>query len=188
MRLFDFSYRTRQSAALALLMAVIFWQGAALCPADAKKKKDAGVDVAAEAAKQEAALKKELDPVNKQINDLMVKMQSRGLFSPTDAGKLTSVRFKLFDIISQYPAQPILAGPAYQAGLLLSEREEFHNAYELFSFVAESFPQHAYGLKAKSQIQQLERRLGANYFPKELGQTLVSPKPDEKTAAKPEKK
>jgi hypothetical protein len=127
----------------------------------AEAKKAAGPDPAAQA---EAELKKSLDPVNDQLMKLMIKVQSRALLSPDEAGQLADLKYKLLDMMNQYPQSLQLARPAYQAGVLFTEREEYNDAYELFNYVAKGFTTNPYGLKAKGQIQQLEKRFGPAYF------------------------
>jgi len=144
----------------------------------AKKKKDDGKD----AAKQEAEIKAIVDPVDKTLTTLTVKIQSRGLFSPQDAGKLADVKLKLEGLIDLYPKAPQIVKPIFQTGILLTEREDYLEGYELLSFLVNQFPDNPYGLKAKSKILQLEKKLGSDYFPKED----PAESPDATAATKPE--
>lgn len=129
--------------------------------AEAKKKVEAGPDPAAQA---EAELKKNLDPISTQLNALMIKIESRALLSPSEAGQLADLKYKLLDLINQPTPNALVSKPVYQAGVLFSEREEFNDAYELFNYLAQNFPTTSYGAKAKGQLQQLEKRFGASYF------------------------
>jgi hypothetical protein len=144
--------------------------------AEAAKKKAAGADPAVQA---EADLKKNLDPINDRLTKLMVKIQSRSLLSPDEAGQLVDLKFKLMDIMNQYPQNVLIARPVYQAGVLFSEREEYNDAYELFNYLAQGFPTNPYGAKAKGQVQQLEKRFGASYFSVEA----AAPSPASTTAS-----
>jgi hypothetical protein len=147
------------------------------------KKKAAGPDPAAQA---DAEVKKGVDPLNEQLTKLMIKVQSRALLSPEDAGKLADIKYKLQDLMDQYPQSVLLSKPIYQAGILFSEREEYNDAYELFNFLAQSFPTNPYGTKAKSQIQQLEKRFGPAYFSAEPSATgNVAPNNNSTTVAAP---
>lgn len=137
----------------------------------AKKKKDDGKD----AAKQEAEIKAVIDPVDKTLTTLMVKIQSRGLFSPQDAGKLADVQLKLEGLMDLYPKAPQIVKSVFQTGILLTEREDYMNGYEMLSFVATQFPDNPYGLKAKSKILQLEKKLGPDYFPKDEAAAPADP-------------
>jgi hypothetical protein len=139
-------------------------------PAEAKKKA-AAVDPAAAAA---AELQKTLDPINKKLLDLTVLVQSRALLSPKQAGELVDIKYKLLDIMNQFPQNELLVRPMYQAGVLFMEREEFNDAYELFHYVALGAATNAYVAKSKSQIQQLEKRFGPNYFYVDAAGTLPS--------------
>lgn len=129
--------------------------------AEAKKKAAAGPDPAIAA---EAELKKNLEPIAKQLTDLQFKIQSRELLSPKDAGQLAELKYQLLDIVNQNPQNVLIAKPLYQAGIIYSEREEYNDAYELFSYLSQGFPTNPYGGKAKGQIQQLEKRFGPGYF------------------------
>lgn len=148
-----------QKVAISMVLVGLM-MGTGMPWADAKKKA-AGPDPAAQA---DVEVKKGVDPINEQLGKLMIKIQSRALLSPKDAGDLADIKYKLADMMDQYPQNALLAKPVYQAGVLLFAREEYSDAYELFSYVAQGYPTNPYGLKAKGQIQQLEKRFGADYF------------------------
>jgi hypothetical protein len=148
----------------------------------AAKKKAAGPDPAAQA---EEEVKKGLEPINTELTKFMIKVQSRSLLSPDEAGKLADLKFKLMDIMNQYPQSTSLAKPVYQAGMLFAEREEYNDAYELFSYLAQGFPTNPYGVKAKGQIQQLEKRFGASYFTVEAAATGTTQTPAAGTTPAP---
>ncbi len=167
--------------AMLCLVAGIFGDSSALA-ATKKKKGDDG------AAKAEAEMQKNLEPITEQLGKLMVKIQSRSLLSPNEAGQLVDIKYKLMDMMDQHPQNALLAKPIYQAGILFSERESFNDAYELFNYVAQGFPATQYGAKAKSQIQQLEKRFGNSYFsveaatpPSAASATGATPAPDKPT-------
>ena len=165
----------KQKSVLMLALLCFSMVGGQDLTAEAKKKA-AAVDPAAQAAAEaeakakaaEAELKKGLDSVTKDLNDLMVKVQSRTLFSPSEAGKLVDIKYKLLDLMDQFPQNPMLAKPVYQAGTLFTDREAYNDAFELFNYLAQGYMSNPYGAKAKGQIQQLERRFGANYFSVEM--------------------
>ncbi|MGE0199647.1 MAG: hypothetical protein AB7P76_01625 [Candidatus Melainabacteria bacterium] len=142
-------------------------------PAEAKKAKQDDGQAAAAAA--EAELKKQVDPIAKELDGMMTKLQSRALFSPTDAGKLADIKYKLTDLISQYPDSPMIVRPVFQAATLFAEREEFLDAYELYNFLASGFAAQPYGMRSKVKLEQLKKELGADYFPKELADTYKKP-------------
>lgn len=125
------------------------------------KKKATGPDPGAQA---DAEVKKGIEPINAQLDKLIIKVQSRALLSPKEAGELAELKYKLMDIMNQYPQNALLARPVYQAGILFYERESYNDAYELFNYLAQGYPANPYGTKAKGQIQQLEKRFGADYF------------------------
>lgn len=145
--------------ALVLLSLLVL---APLEAADAAKKKKGGN---ADQAKIEAEVKAAVTPIEKILTTLSVKLQSRGLFSPQDAGQLADTKMKIFDLMSQYPTQPMIVRPVYQAGMILSDRGEYEDSYELLSFLSTQHGQTPYGIKAKAKMQQLERQLGPNFFP-----------------------
>jgi hypothetical protein len=125
------------------------------------KKKAAEADPAAAA---EEALKKEVGPLSDKIKAFMVKEESRLLLSPKEAGELADLKFKLMDLMNDNPQNPLLAKPLYQGAVLLSLREEFNDAYNLFLSVSQNYPTTPYGMKAKGHIAQLVKRFGADYF------------------------
>ncbi|MBK8190859.1 MAG: hypothetical protein IPK79_10465 [Vampirovibrionales bacterium] len=139
---------------LALLLTVGVW------PADAKKKKGGG-DPAAE-----AKLKETVDGLGPTLSKLLSKIQSRYLFSPEDSGQLADARFKLMDLMQQFPKNPLLIQPVYQAAVVSKKREDYDEAFEMFSFLSANFPDNQYGLRAQGEIQSMRRLLGENYFPK----------------------
>ena len=149
---------------IALLLAILclgLGLGPSVNMSAEAKKKAGGPDPAAAA---DAEVKKVVDPINIQLTKLMVKVQSRALLSPADAGQLTDIKYKLEDALTQYPQNALLAKPLYQSGILFCQREGFNDAYELFSYLAQGYPTTPYGLKAKGQMAQLEKRFGADYF------------------------
>ncbi len=165
----------KQKSALMLLLLCFSVVGGQDLTAEAKKKAatmDPAVQAAAEAEAKakaaEAELKKGLDSVTKDLNALMINVQARKLFSPAEAGKLVDIKYKLLDMMEQFPQNAMLAKPVYQAGTLFTEREAYNDAFELFNYLAQGYTTNPYGAKAKGQIQQLERRFGANYFSVEM--------------------
>lgn len=168
----------RQNMKKSMLFALLIGLSVAVSldmTADAKKKA-AGPDPAAQA---DAEVKKGLDPINDGLTKLMIKVQSRALLSPDEAGQLADLKYKLMDLMNQYPQNAQLVKPVYQAGILFTLREEYNDAYELFNYLAQGFATNPYGLKAKGQMQQLEKRFGPGYFSVDA----VSPAPATATAA-----
>ncbi len=174
-----FFYQRLNKVTLGLAIALMIL-GLGLTPslnlgAEAKKKA-AAVDPA---ATMDAEVKKVVDPINTQLGKLMLKVESRTLLSPADAGQLADIKFKLEDAYTQYPTSTLLVRPLYQAGILFFQREAYNDAYELFSYLVQGFPTTPYGLKSKGQIAQLEKRFGADYF---AADGAVSGSPDATTA------
>ena len=168
----------KMTAGLAVALMIL---GLGLSPslnlgAEAKKKA-AAVDPA---ATMDAEVKKVVDPINDQLGKLMLKVESRTLLSPADAGQLADIKFKLEDVYTQYPTSTLLVRPLYQAGILFFQREAYNDAYELFSYLVQGFPTTPYGLKSKGQIAQLEKRFGADYF---AADGAASVTPDAATAS-----
>lgn len=126
------------------------------------------LNLAAEAKKKagggDAEVKKVVDPINEQLGKLMIKVQSRALLSPEEAGQLVDIKFKLVDALTQYPGNALLVRPLYEAAILFSQRESYNDAYELYSYLAQGFAATPYGMKSRGQIAQLEKRFGAEYF------------------------
>lgn len=136
------------------------------------KKKAVGPDPAAQA---EAELQKTLEPINAELIRLMIKIQSRALLSPQEAGQITELKYQLLDILNRNPQNALITTPLYQAGVLFYIREEYNDAYEMFNYLAGHFPETSYGAKAKGQIQQLEKRFGAGYFAIETALSSTAP-------------
>ncbi len=129
--------------------------------AEAAKPKAVAVDPAAGG---DADLKKMLDPITVDLLKMLSSVDARALLSPTDEAKLVDIKFKLMDAMDQAPTNVLLVKPVYLAGLLFANRESFNDAHDLFGFLATGFPTNSYGLKAKVQMQQMEKQLGADYF------------------------
>ncbi len=172
-----------KSAALFLLVCLL-WGGAPDLTAEAKKKAakvdpaaQAAADAEAKAKAAEAELQKGLTPLATDLTKLMMRIQGRGLLSPEEAGKLVEIKYKLLDLMEQYPQNPLLAKPVYQAGTLFSEREAYNDAFEMFQYLAQGYISNPYGAKAKGQIQMLERKFGANYFSVEMAAPVNPPDP-----------
>jgi hypothetical protein len=129
----------------------------ALCPlsAEAAKKKKGGGD---------AELQKNLEPIAKVIDELNIKVQSRLLFSPKDSGQLSEVKYKLLDLLKDNATNPLMVKPLYQAAVLYTGREQFTDAYELFSYLSTNFPETPYGIRAKNEMFKLKKMLGDDYF------------------------
>lgn len=167
----------------ALFMLACLVLGAAPDLTAEAKKKAAKVDPAAQAAAEaeaktkaaQAALEKGLTPLATDLTKLMMRVQGRGLLSPEEASKLVEIKYKLLDLMEQYPQNPLLAKPVYQAGTLFSEREAYNDAFEMFQYLAQGYMSNPYGAKAKGQIQMLERKFGANYFSVEMAAPVNPP-------------
>jgi len=129
--------------------------------AEAKKKAAAGPDPAAVA---EEALKKDIGPLCEKITQFMVKEESMRLLSPKEAGELAELKFKLMDLMNDNPQNPLMAKPLYQGAILMTMREDYDDAYNFFSYVAQNYPTTPYGMKSKVQVSQLEKRFGADHF------------------------
>lgn len=168
-------FSLKQKSAIALLLLTLCFTGLGDLTAEAQKKK-AKVDPAAQAAAEAEAkakaeveaLKKGLDPVAAQLTKLMMRIEGRGLLSSEEAGQLVDMKYKLLDLMEQFPQNASLAKPVYQAGIIFVDREAYNDAFEMFNYLAQGYASNPYGAKAKGQIQTLERKFGANYFSVEL--------------------
>ncbi len=127
----------------------------------AKKKKDNG-------AAADAELQKGLEPLNKSLSDMLIKIQGRMLFSPKEAGALADIKYKLFDLMKDNGKNPLLVKPLYQASIIYIKREQYEDAYELLSYLSNTFPDNPYAMRAKNQVLALKKRLGEDYFPPDL--------------------
>ena len=163
--------KASKTAIAALLVLAVALGAGFSTPADAKKK----------AAKGPTAeeIQKSIDTLTKDVDGLTMKVQSRALLSPQENGKLVEIKFKLMDLMGQSPNNPALVRPLYQAGVLYNARESYNDAYELFNYLTEGYPANPYSNKAKSQMQMLEKRFGADTFFVEKG----SPAPGTANAA-----
>lgn len=139
----------------SLLFFSLLSVGPGYLSAEAAKKKKGGGD---------AELQKTLEPMAKSLDALMGKVQSHMLFSPKDSGALLSLKFQLMDLMKDNPNNPLLVKPLFQAGVIYAGREQFIDSYEMFNYLTTNFPDNPYGIRAKSEIQQLKKLLGENYF------------------------
>lgn len=149
----------KRLTALMIALAFLLSSGFGPLDAEAKKKDKKG------GGESETKLKEELDPMVTSLNKLMVKVQSRAFLSPQEAGNMSELTFKLMSLINDYPKSTLLIQPVYQAGILCKSREQYDDAFELFSFLAYQFPESPYGLRSQGQIQQMRRALGADALP-----------------------
>ncbi len=168
--------RLRQGTSLILIGSVFLSMGVGNLSANAKKKKKE-VDPQAE-----AKLKEGLEPLSESLNKLLIKIQSRYLFSPEDSGELADIRYKLMELMKKHPKNKQMVQPVYQAAVLYQKRELYDEAYELYTFLSSSFPDNPYGLRANSEIRSMKRLLGDNYFPDPIYEAK------EPKAKKPKKK
>ena len=142
---------------ISLLLLVVCLVGVGIPVSEAKKKKSKGPS--------EADLKKSLESIDKDLFELVKKSQSRTLFSPEETGALTEIRFELVDLMNHFPGNPMLTKPVYQAGRLYIAREMWKDAYEVYEFLSEKYPDNPYGLRAKSELTWLVRQKGSEFFP-----------------------
>lgn len=149
-----------QALLMAAILAVSIGFSGSIT-AEAKKKAAAAADPSAQA---DTEIKKVLDPLNEQLSKLMIKLQSRALLSPEEAGKLVDLKYKLLDLLGQYPQNALLAKPLFQAATLFAQREAYEDAYEMFNNLVQGYATSPYGLKAKGQLQQMDKKFGAGYF------------------------
>ena len=169
--------------ALAILVAVMLLLPTVTGEAwAARKKKDSAEEDATKAA---AELQKTLEPIATQLDELMAKMQARALFSPQDAGVLGKIKYQLVDLMYANPKDDQMAKPVYQAAVLYTDREDYNDAYELFSYVSSKYPKTPYAQKSLMKLGELERRLGANYF--SSAKTEAPPEKPEKKAEEAKK-
>lgn len=175
-------FSLKQKGTMALLLLSLCFTGLGDLTAEAQKKK-AKVDPAAQAAAEaeakskaeEEAIKKGLEPIASELTKLLIRVQGRGLLSPEEAGHLVDLKYKLLDLMEQYPQNMTLAKPVYQAGTLFMDREAYNDAFEMFNYLAQGYASNPYGAKARGQIQILERKFGANYFSVEKATPVVAP-------------
>ncbi len=164
---------------LFIMGGLLFSLGFSDLSADAKKKKKV-VDPQAE-----EKLKKGLEPLSDSLSKLLIKIQSRYLFSPEDSGELADIRYKLMALMKEHPKNKQMVQPVYQAAVLYQKRELYDEAYELYTFLSSTFPENPYGLRSTSEIRTMKRLLGENYFPPPIYQPKVKkPKSKKKNSNK----
>ncbi|MBX2860243.1 MAG: hypothetical protein KTR14_03345 [Vampirovibrio sp.] len=118
-------------------------------PAEAKKKKGGG----------DAEVQKSLDEFKENLQSLLIKSQSRYIFSPKESGELAEIKFKLMDLMQSNPTSTALVTPVYQTGIIYVAREGYLDAYELFSFIAGNFPDNPYATRSKSMLNRLKSNI-----------------------------
>lgn len=147
----------REVLTTTLLLCCLFCSmGSADFVAEAAKKK---------AGKGDAELEKTLEPMNKTLAQLIVKAQSRALFSPKESGELVDIKYQLLDLMKDNTTNPLLIKPVYQAAVLCNQREQFDDAMDLYNFLIANFADSPYGLRAKGELQLLKKQIGADPQP-----------------------
>lgn len=138
-----------------LTLLVLCTTSLSLEPALAAKKKKGG----------DSELQKVLEPMTKTIDDLLAKVQSHYLFSAKDNDALVTLKYQVLDIIKDNPTNPLVMKPVYQTAVIYNKREQFIDAYDLFTFISANFPDTPYGQRAKGEITKMKKQLGEDYFP-----------------------
>ena len=135
-----------------------------------------------------AMVKKELLTLQPEINRLLSKSRSRGLFTPEDSDKVNQIRETLNLLIGGSPKSEELVEPAYQAGQLFLARELYFDSYEAFSFIERQFPANAYATKAMFQKRMVLRKMPAEDREALEAEATATPATMESTAKPASKK
>ena len=112
----------------------------------------------------EEEVKAAVQPVQQKVVQLLAKIQSRLLFTPKDNEALEEVKWQVMDLVAQYPDSPLMVQPVYQAAVLLSRREWYQDAYDLFSHITTTYPDNPMTPKAQLELNKLSKRFGADTF------------------------
>ncbi len=148
-----------------------------------KKKKKKGPS----AEEIEKKLTETLTPTNENLNKLMMKTQSRAIFSPDESGQLIEMHYQLLTMMKEHPTHQFLVEPIYQAGVLQMLRENYDEAFEMFRHLEMNFPESPFTARAAHQFKKMKRTMmakgfEADYFPeieKPMTEEMVE-KPDKK--------
>jgi len=127
-------------------------------------------------SKDEKAITKEVEPLQKTLNTLTVKVQSRGLFSVDDVTQLVDTSDKVLQLAKDYPNQPMVADWLYRTAQLLVKREQWEQAWTLLNEFSTQFADHPFVPRVKGQLAFVERQMGGA----ELGTTTTANAPAEK--------
>jgi hypothetical protein len=129
------------------------WFYAPSVDAAKKKKGDGG------AAAAEAEIQKVLEPLQKNLDSLTLKLAGKGLFSPEETGLLDQAKYQLVELMGKAPptaaASPLLAKPLYQAAQLFKNREWWEDAFDFFQFVSTRYPETPLGKRAGLELAHL---------------------------------
>jgi hypothetical protein len=152
----------------------------ALQPALAPLGLALNVPVAWAKKKSAAKVKKELEPLDKTLQKLRVKVQAHGLFSSDDAKALETLQSQFTQLMEDAPGQPLMMRPVYQLAVLLEKRERYLEAYEAYYFVGLHFNETMFGRLSRSRVSQLSKAhndLPEAEFPAVSASTAATAKP-----------
>lgn len=107
--------------------------------------------------KSAAKVKKELEPLDKVLQKLRVKVQAHGLFSSDDAKALETLQSQFTQLMEEAPGQALMMRPVYQLAVLLEKRERYLEAYEAYYFVGLHFNETMFGRLSRSRLAQLSK-------------------------------
>ncbi|MFN8614449.1 MAG: hypothetical protein U0003_00850 [Vampirovibrionales bacterium] len=140
----------------ALLLLIAMESFSTVTPLALAKKKKKGAS--------EEEVKAAVQPMQQNVIELLSKIQARLLFTPKDNEKLEEVKWQVMDLVAQYPDSPLMVQPVYQAAILLSKREWYQDAYDLFSHLTTAYPDHPINAKAQFEMARLTKRYGSDAF------------------------
>lgn len=152
----------------------------------AKKKKEKKKGPSAEEI--EKKLTEELTPLNENLNTLLVKIQSRAIFSPEDSGHLVEIHYQLLSLLKQYPTHELLVQPVYQAGVLQMSRENYDQAFEMFRYLEINFPENPFTARAQHQFKKMRREMLAKGYEPDYFPEIQIAQPEEEMIKPDEKK
>jgi len=161
--------------AAGLFMICLLSSNLFLSVAQAQKAPDPKAKAAPVAPSPAEQAAKQVSTISDQLIKLQMAIEGGHLLSPDEAGQLVSLKYQLQDMLMQSPATPQLDKCLYIAAMLFTEREAYDNAYELYGNLSESFPSTPYGLRAKAQMQRLEKKYGADTFAAYIPLTPAAP-------------
>jgi len=108
----------------------------------------------AKGGKSKGISKQEMTQIVTDVDELIKKVYSRALFSPSDNSKLIEIKMKL-DMAMLAGVNPEFAPLYYKAGIIYRARELKDDSIECFQTILENFGDTALAPKARKELQKM---------------------------------
>jgi hypothetical protein len=108
----------------------------------------------AKGGKSKGISKQEMTQIITDVDELIKKVYSRALFSPSDNSKLIEIKMKL-DMAMLAGVNPEFAPLYYKTGIIYRARELKDESIECFQTILENFGDTALAPKARKELQKM---------------------------------